>query len=307
MEHARHSHGDVSGKNVLITILLNIAITVAQFIGGFISGSMALMSDAAHNFSDVLSLVISYWAIRISGREQTLRQTYGYKRAGIFAAFINTSILLVIASILIWEAITRLIHPEPVTGPIVIILAALGILLNGLSLFFIKKDSEGNMNIRSAFIHLFADMLTSVAVLAGGLIITYLGWFWIDGVLSIIIALWLIYSTWGIFYKAVRIFMQFTPTHIDIEEIAREITSIRGIRNIHHVHVWQLDEHEVLLEAHLDMEEDCSVSCFESILQQVEEVLARFDIHHFNIQPEMHRDDHKELIHTHKPGKSHRH
>ncbi|HLN55997.1 MAG TPA: cation diffusion facilitator family transporter [Bacteroidales bacterium] len=307
MEHAGHSHSNVSGKNVLITILLNVVITVAQFIGGFISGSMALMSDAAHNFSDVLSLVISYWAIRISGREQTLMQTYGYKRAGIFAAFINTAILLVIASILIWEAVSRLVNPEPVTGSIVIMLAALGILLNGLSLLFIKKDSEGNMNIRAAFLHLFADMLTSVAVLAGGLLIWYFGWLWIDGVLTIIIAVWLIYSSWGIFYKAIRIFMQFTPAHINIEEIAREITSINGVRNIHHVHVWQLDEHEVLLEAHLDMEEDCSVSCFEAILQKVEAVLAGFDIHHFNIQPEMHRDDHKELIHTHKPGKAAEH
>ncbi len=185
MDHAGHSHGNVSGRNVLITILLNVIITVAQVIGGIISGSMALLSDAAHNFSDVLSLIISYWAIKLSGREQTLRQTYGFKRAGIFAAFINTAILLVIAAFLISEAISRLIHPEPVTGQLVILLAALGILMNGLSLIFIKKDAEGNMNIRSAFLHLFADMLTSVAVLAGGLVIKFLGWLWIDGALTI--------------------------------------------------------------------------------------------------------------------------
>jgi cobalt-zinc-cadmium efflux system protein len=300
MDHKSHSYGVVSGKNVLITIILNIVITVAQVIGGIFSGSMALMSDAAHNFSDVLSLVISYWAIKISGREQTLMQTYGYKRAGIFAAFINTAILLVISSFLVWEAISRLLHPRPVISAIIILLAALGVLMNGLSLLFIKKDAEGNMNIRSAFIHLFADMLTSVAVLAGGLVIKYLDWLWIDGVLTIIIAIWLVYSSWGIFYQSVRIFMQFTPAHININEIACAITSIRGIRNIHHVHVWQLDEHEVLLEAHVDMEEDCTVSGFESILDKVEEVLDRFGIHHFNIQPEIHRGDLKELIH---PGK----
>lgn len=292
-----HSHGTVRGKNVLITIFLNIVITVAQVIGGLISGSMALLSDAAHNFSDVLSLVISYWAIRLSKREQTLRQTYGYKRAGIFAAFINTAILLIIASILIWEAISRLIDPEPVTGQIVILLAALGILLNGLSLLIIKKDAEGNINIRSAFIHLFADMLTSVAVLIGGFVIMYLGWLWIDGILTIMIAVWLVYSSWGIFYKSIRIFMQFTPAHIDIEEIARQITAISGIRNIHHVHVWQLDENQVLLEAHIDMEEDCSISSFEAVLDKVGDILHGFGIHHYNIQPEMHRDDTKELIH----------
>jgi cobalt-zinc-cadmium efflux system protein len=300
MDQKFHNHGTVSGKNVLVTIILNVVITVAQVIGGIFSGSMALMSDAAHNFSDVLSLVISYWAIKISGREQTLKQTYGYKRAGIFAAFINTAILLVISSFLIWEAVSRLVNPKPVTSLIIILLAALGILMNGLSLLFIKKDAESNMNIRSAFIHLFADMLTSFAVLAGGLVIRFLGWLWIDGALTIVIAIWLVYSSWGIFYKSVRIFMQFTPAHIDINEIACAISSIKGIRNIHHVHVWQLDEDEVLLEAHVDMEEDCTVSGFESILDKVEEVLERFGIHHFNIQPEVHRGDRKELIH---PGK----
>lgn len=292
-----HSH---TGRNLLVTILLNVVITVAQIIGGVISGSMALLSDATHNFSDVLSLIISYWAIRLSRREQTIKQTYGFKRAGIFAAFINSAILLIIASILIWEAVSRLMNPEPVTGQIVIILAAAGIALNGLSLLFIRKDAKGNINIRAAFLHLLADMMTSVAVLAGGFIIKYLGWVWIDGALTILIALWLIYSSWGIFYQSVRIFMQFTPAHINIEEIAREITAISGVRNIHHVHVWQLDENEVLLEAHLDLENDCMVSHFESILSKVEEKLAKFGIHHFNIQPEMHRDDRKELIHRGK-------
>lgn len=299
MDHSRHNHVS-TGKNILITIFLNVFITVAQVIGGIISGSMALLSDAAHNFSDVLSLVISYGAIRLAGREQTLRQTYGYKRAGIFAAFINTAILLVIAAILIWEAIGRLINPEPVTGTIVIILAALGIVLNGASLLFIRKDAEQNMNIRSAFIHLFADMLTSVAVLAGGFIIKYLGWLWVDGVITILIAVYLIFSSWGIFYKSVRIFMQFTPSHIDIEKIAMRITAIDGVRNIHHVHVWQLDEKAVLLEAHVDLEEDFPVSRFEAILDSVEEILSEFGIRHFNIQPEVHRADTKELIH---PGR----
>lgn len=298
MDHGGHNH--VSGKNVLATIFLNVFITVAQVIGGIISGSMALLSDAAHNFSDVLSLIISYGAIRLSGREQTLRQTYGYRRAGIFAAFINTAILLVIAAILIWEAIGRLVNPEPVTGLVVIILAALGIVINGASLLFIRKDAEGNMNIRSAFLHLFADMLTSVAVLAGGFIIKYLGWMWVDGVITILIALYLLVSSWGIFYKSVRIFMQFTPSHINIEEIALRITSIDGIRNIHHVHVWQLDENAVLLEAHVDLEEDFHVSRFEAILDRVEGILSEFGIRHFNIQPEVHRADTKELIH---PGR----
>jgi len=301
MNQGSHDHGAVNGKNLFITILINIAITIAQVIGGLLSGSMALLSDAAHNFSDVISLIISYTAEKLSGRERTLKQTYGYKRAGIFAAFINAATLLIIASILVWEAITRFFHPQPITGLIVIYLAALSILLNGLSVLLLKKDGQGSLNLRSAYLHLFTDMMTSIAVLAGGFAIKFLGWFWIDGVLSIGIALYLVYSSWGIFYEAVRIFMQFTPSHISIEEIAQKINRIKGVKNIHHVHVWQLDDHEMILEAHLDLEEDFTISYFEDILEQVEKILEQYEIHHLNIQPEIHRSDQKELINPGKP------
>jgi cobalt-zinc-cadmium efflux system protein len=294
MAEEKHIHGS-SGKNILVTILLNSGITIAQIVGGLVSGSMALLSDAAHNFSDVLSLCVSYWASRLSLREQTLRQTYGFKRAEIFAAFINSSTLLVIAGILVWQAIIRLINPEPVSGSIVIWLAALGIALNGLSLLFIKKESE-SMNMRSVFLHLFADMLTSVAVLAGGFAIKYLNWYRVDGILTIIISFYLIYSSWGIFRESIRIFMQFTPSKINIEEIAHKITSLHGVKNIHHVHVWQLDDNEILLEAHLDLDDDYTISRFEEILEEAGKILHEFNIHHFNIQPEFHRDDVKELI-----------
>jgi cobalt-zinc-cadmium efflux system protein len=297
MEHRhRHTHNELSGRNILLTIILNVLISLGQVAGGIISGSMALLSDAAHNFSDVLSLFISYLASQISGRAQTLRETYGFKRAEIFAAFINTTVLLVIGIILIWEAISRIINPQPVSGDIVIYLAAAGAILNGLSLIFIRKDARVNMNFRSAYLHLFLDMLTSVAVLLGGFAIKLFGFFIIDSILTILISIYLIYSSWGIFYTAIRIFMQFTPSHIDIEEIAIQITSLRGIKNIHHVHVWQLNENEMMLEAHVDLEEDCKISQFESILDEVEKVLGKFAIHHFNIQPEIRREDQKELI-----------
>lgn len=300
MSEGLHKHGTVNGKNLFITILLNIVITIAQVIGGLISGSMALLSDAAHNFSDVLSLIVSFGAEKLSGRERTLKQTYGYKRAGIFAAFINAATLLIIATILVWEAVYRLIHPQPIAGVVVIYLAALGILLNRLSVVLIKRDAEGSMNMRSAYLHLFTDMMTSIAVLIGGFAIKYLGWYWIDGVLSIGIAIYLVYSSWGIFYESIRIFMQFTPAQINIEEIALQMSSLQGVRNMHHVHVWQLDDHELILEAHLDLDDDYSISRFEVILEQADKLLETYGIHHFNIQPELFRSDQKELINTMK-------
>lgn len=296
MEKHHNHHPIVTGKNLLLPIVLNAGITIAQIIGGLVSGSMALLSDAAHNFSDVLALIFSYIAAKLSGRERTLKETFGYKRAGIFAAFINAATLMIIATILVQEAIERLMNPRPIEGQIVIYLAALGILFNGVSAIIVKKGAKSDINMRSAYLHLFTDMLTSIAVFLGGFAISYLGWYWIDGVLTIAISIYLIYSSWEIFYESVRIFMQFTPTQINIEDIATEITLIQGVKNIHHVHAWKLDDHEMMFEAHLDLEQDYTISHFELILEKVDTTLHRYNIHHYNIQPEWIRDDEKALI-----------
>jgi cobalt-zinc-cadmium efflux system protein len=292
-EHPPHS---ISGRRLFFPILLNVAITIAQITGGLLSGSIALLSDAAHNFGDVIALSFSYIASILARKERTLKQTFGYKRAGIFAAFINAATLMIIATILIREAIERLINPRTIDGNIVIYLAALGILFNGVSALIVKKGATSDINMRSAYLHLFTDMLTSVAVFIGGFAIRYFDWFRVDGVLTISISIYLIYSSWQIFYTSVRIFMQFTPTKISIEEIAAEITLISGVKNIHHVHAWELDDHEMMFEAHLDLDDDYSISYFEHILEEVGLTLQRFDIHNYNIQPEWNRQDVKTLI-----------
>ncbi|MDZ7634388.1 MAG: cation diffusion facilitator family transporter [Bacteroidales bacterium] len=165
MNKIEHHHHETSGKNLGFAILLNLIITVAQSIGGIISGSMALLSDAAHNFSDVLSMVISYLANRLSRRGATEKETFGFRRSEILAAFINSATLIIISLIILFEAIQRLINPVPVSANLVIYLAIAGIVVNGLSVLFIKNDSHKNMNMKSVYLHLFGDMLTSVAVL----------------------------------------------------------------------------------------------------------------------------------------------
>ena len=296
MSNEHYHHHPSNGKSLILSIILNVGITIAQIIGGLVSGSIALLSDAAHNFSDVLALLFSYIAEKLSGRQRTLRQTFGYKRAGIFAAFTNSATLMIVATILVREAIDRLLNPKPIEGNIVIYLAALGILFNGVSALLVKKGAERDMNMRSAYLHLFTDMLTSVGVFIGGFAITFLGWYWVDGVLTIAISIYLIYSSWGIFYASLRIFMQFTPLHINIEEIAAEINRIDGVKNIHHVHLWKLDDHEMMFEAHLDLKENYTISMFEMILEKIDEILDTYSIHHFNIQPEWERADEKSLI-----------
>ena len=296
MHEADHYHNEVSGKNLGLAILLNVGITLAEAIGGSISGSMALLSDAAHNFSDVFSLIISYFASRLSKRKATERETFGFRRSEILAAFINSATLIIISVIIIIEAIRRLTNPVLLSANLMIWLAIASILVNGLSALFLRKDSHDNLNIRSAYLHLFGDMLTSVAVLAGGLAIKYLQWNWSDSVFSLAIALYLLWLSWGIFRSSFRIIMQFTPEEIDIKKIACEIEKIPGVKNIHHVHVWQINDHDLMFEAHADMSEDIKMSGFEKVLEEIKLVLNQNGINHSTIQPEFSVDDKKQII-----------
>jgi cobalt-zinc-cadmium efflux system protein len=296
MHKTDHYHNVVSGKNLGLAILLNVGITLAEAVGGIISGSMALLSDAAHNFSDVLSLIISYFASRLSKRKATERETFGFRRSEILAAFINSATLIIISVIIIIEAIRRLMNPAPLSANLMIWLAIASILINGLSALFLRKDSHDNINIRSAYLHLFGDMLTSVAVLAGGLAIKFLKWNWTDSVFSLAIALYLLWLSWGIFRSSLRIIMQFTPEEIDIKKIACEFEKIPGVKNIHHVHVWQINDHDLMFEAHVDMSEDIKMSGFEKVLEEIKLVLIQNGINHSTIQPEFSVDDKKQII-----------
>ncbi|MRT94673.1 cation diffusion facilitator family transporter [Ancylomarina sp. 16SWW S1-10-2] len=288
-EHGhKHDHGNLKGRNLGIAILLNIGITVAQLIGGFISGSLALMSDALHNFSDVLSLILSWFASKLSKKNQTSAQTYGYKRAEILAALINAVSLIVIAFFLLKEAIFRFSEPIEVQSGLVMMLGGLSIVLNGLSVLLVQKDAKENMNMRAAYLHLFTDMISSVAVVLGGLAMYLWDVAWVDPVLSIGIALYLVYSSWGLIKESVRILMQFAPSKINLEDINRELQNIPEVTNIHHVHVWQLDDKQINLEAHISFKKDLSLSQVDEILHHIKHVLDdKFDINHVTLQPEI--------------------
>lgn len=297
MNEVDRNSREVSGKNLRLTIVLNAGITLAEAIGGLISGSMALLSDAAHNLSDVISLIMSFFANKLSKKDATEKETFGFRRSEILAAFVNSATLILIAVVIIVEAVQRLINPVTVAANWVIGLAILSILFNGLSVIVIRKDAKFNINMKSAYVHLFSDMLTSVGVLLGGLAIKYLHWNRIDSVFSLIIAFYMLYLSWGIFRSSLRIIMQFTPEEIDIKKIACEIEVIPGVKNIHHVHVWQINEHDLMFEAHIDIREDIKVSGFECILEDIKVVLFKNGIDHSTIQPEFSVDDSKQIIH----------
>ncbi|QKG79149.1 cation diffusion facilitator family transporter [Tenuifilum thalassicum] len=296
MAHEHHHH-EVEGKNLVWTILLNVTITLAETIGGFISGSMSLLGEAAHNLSDILSLIISYVANKVARKKATAEKTFGLKRSEILAAFVNSATLIGLAILILAMSINRLLTPVSINSKWVIWLALLSIIVNGLSVLIIRNDSHKNINIKSAYLHLLSDMLTSIAVLAGGLAMKYLQWYWVDAVFSIVIAIYLIFTSWGIFKTSLKIFMQFSPEGINLNPVINEIEDIQGVKNIHHVHVWQIDEHEIMFEAHLDVNEDIKISEFEVILKQVKDALAKHGINHITIQPEYSVSDSKQLIH----------
>lgn len=297
MSHVHIHKHEVKGKNLVLSILLNLVITIAQLVGGLISGSLALISDALHNFSDVLSLVFSLVAHKLSRRKATIENTFGYKRAELIAAFVNASTLVIVAFILIYGAIERFFNPHPIESNLVIWLAALGILVNGLSVLFLKKDAEHNINMKSAYLHLLTDMLASVAVLVGGILMKFYGWFWVDSVMTILIAVYLIIVGTKLLIQSTKMLMLFTPDHVSIKEIVREVHKIKGVQKLHHIHVWHLNDEELHLEAHLDCSEDIKMSEFNVLLDEVEQVLFhKFHINHINIQPEFKKIDPKEFI-----------
>lgn len=295
--HNHSHHHDLNSRNLLISIFLNIAITVAQVIGGIVSGSLALLSDALHNFSDVISLIISWIANKLVKKKASLKRTFGYKRAEILAAFINAATLIVVAVLLIFEAIERFRNPQEIESNLVIWLSIIAILGNGFSVLLLKKNADNNMNLKSAYLHLLTDMLASVAVLIGGLLMKYYEIWWIDSVLTLAIVVYLVVMGWDLLKNSFKVLMLFTPDSTSVKSIVEDIQTIDAVKNVHHVHIWQLNEEEIHLEAHIDFKKDIRLSQFDVILNSIEELIYhKYDINHINIQPEYGKCDAKDVI-----------
>ena len=302
--HHHHHHHDISGKNLVISIILNVLITLAQIIGAFLSGSLSLLADALHNFSDVAALIISWIANKLTKKDSTETQTFGYKRAEIIAAFINTATLIVVALYLYVEAIHRFTSPVEVKSTWVMILAGFSILANGLSVLLISKDAEHNMNMKSAYLHLLTDMLSSIAVLIGGALMYFYKIDWIDGVLSIMIATYLIYMSWGLFKESLGILMQFSPKNIELDKVKEEILKLKEVKGVHHIHIWQLNDKDIHFEGHIEMKEDFKLSDLQKDLDKIKKLLwEKFKINHSILQPEFQPECTKKLIYNTKDEK----
>jgi cobalt-zinc-cadmium efflux system protein len=277
-------------------MLLNFLITVAEVIGGIISGSLSLISDALHNFSDGIAIIITYIATRLGKRPKTSKYTFGLKRAEIIAAIINASTLIIVSFFLIKEAIERFYNPLPVTGSLMLIVASLGLLANVAGTLLLKKGARNNLNIRAAYFHLLSDAVSSLAVIIGAVFIIFYKVYWIDPILTILISLYILKQTYEIVKESVDILMMSNPEGIDLNEIKNVTEKIPGVINIHHIHIWKLNDYNTHFEAHVEVE-DMAVSKTADIQKLIEkELYDRYEINHTTIQFECDKCEIKKLV-----------
>ncbi|MBN1107015.1 MAG: cation transporter [Deltaproteobacteria bacterium] len=283
-DHAESTHAvdvsDTTGSRLLITLAINLLIPAAQVAGGLYANSMALISDAVHNFSDFAAILIAYLAFLIGRKGASLSHSFGYKRAEILGAAINVALLLAASTFILYEAFDRFRHPQPVIGQIVIYLAAVGILGNGFSAWLLHRDSEHSLNVRGAFLHMVGDMLTSVLVLLNGIVLIYRPWYWLDPLLSFLIVIFILKNCWSILREATGILMNATPENLDLEEIKKALQMIPGVYGVHYLHAWNVSSSSIAFSCHVEVA-DQPVSKTEPIAESIRyELFHRFHIDH---------------------------
>ncbi|NLI83054.1 MAG: cation diffusion facilitator family transporter [Deltaproteobacteria bacterium] len=280
--HAHH-HGNVNdstGARLLMTLGLNLLIPAVQIAGGIQARSMALISDAAHNFSDFTAVLIAYLANRIGRKGASAENTFGYRRAEILAAIVNVALLVGAAAYIVYEAMDRLRHTEAVSGGLVVLIGSVGILGNGLSALLLHRDAGHNLNVRGAFLHMLGDLLTSVVVVLNGLVLMFKPWYWLDPILSVLIALFILKNCWAILKEATRILMNATPSGLDIARIKTFLEQIPGISGVHYLHAWNLCSSSVAFSCHVVVP-DQQLSDIDALAERIRHQLRhRFGIDH---------------------------
>lgn len=283
--HHEHSHTHSMNfehgnrKAFIIGIILNLAFVLAEVIAGIIYNSMALLTDAGHNASDVASLVLSLVAFWMAKKKSTSVYTYGYKKTTVLAALMNAVVLLIAIGILGYESVSRLFKPEAVKGGIIAWIAALGIVINSASAFLFYKGKEKDLNAKSAYLHLLADALVSLGVVVAGIIMTYTKWYWLDPMIGLIIMVVILISTWDLLRDSFKMTIDAVPEGIELDEVKKIIMQVQHVKNVEHVHVWPLSTTENALTAHVALDEELS---FEEKLKVIDNL--KHELEHHNIQ-----------------------
>jgi cobalt-zinc-cadmium efflux system protein len=290
-----HHHGLEAGtspggkQGLLIALTITVLMMVVEIAGGLISNSLALLSDAGHMFTDNLALLLSFFAIKFASMPATERKTFGFYRLEILAAFVNGVVLVLMSFYLMYEAYQRILHPQPVAGILMLVVAAVGLAANIIGAFVLNRHSHASLNIRGAYLHILGDALSSVGVVIGGVIILKTGWYLVDPLLSVLISFVIIYSAWTLVREAVNVLLESVPAHINIAALTEEIEKIEGVREAYHIHVWTITSGVYAMSGHV-LIDDQMVSRNRDLIDRISEVLARkYKVMHSTIQIECER------------------
>ncbi len=292
----QHNHAPViqaSDNNTafIVGIGLNVLFIIVEVVYGILNSSMSLLTDAGHNLSDVASLVLSLIAFRLARKKSTEKFTYGYKKTTVLAAFFNAVLLLIAIGILGFESVQRLFSPAAVRGDVIAWVAGVGIVVNAITAFLFFKNRKSDLNIKSAYLHMLSDTLVSVGVVAGGVLISYTGLYWIDPVIGLIIMVVILAGTWSLLTESFRLSVDAVPPEIDIQEIKDIITNHKNIVEAHHIHIWALSTTENALTAHITVNESLSFDEKMLLVKNLKHELMHHHIQHSTIEIETESSD----------------
>jgi cobalt-zinc-cadmium efflux system protein len=280
-----HNYGSNVGSRLLFSILLNLVITIAEMIGGIISGSLALLSDSFHNLADTSSLFISYGAEKISRRKRNKKYTYGFKRVEILATILNTTALLAIAIFLFREAVIKFLNPAEIDSNLMIIVATIGLAGNIITAFLLFGASKKSLNIKSSFIHIVSDSLSSVFVIIGGLLIKFYSWWIVDPILTMIVVTYITIQSLKLLKEAIEIIMQATPRGITVDEVKKAVDSLSFVNDTHHIHIWTTNGKDIFVECHVIID-DCKIKNIDEYLNAIRSKLTEIGVSHSTVQIE---------------------
>lgn len=287
MSNHDHHHGsDLGTRRLAWAVAINLLLTAAQVVGGVLSGSLSLVADALHNFSDAAGLLLALVARKISKRPADAQRTFGYGRAEVVGGLINLTSIMVIAGYLLIEAITRTFDRPEIDGWMVVIVAGIALVVDVATAVLTYSMSKGSVNIKAAFLHNIADALASVAVIITGTLIILFDWYWTDIVATIGISVYIVWMSWSPMKRCIRLLMQSTPEHLSLDIISAAMAGVPGIEGVGHLHVWPIDETTVSLEARIGIQGGISLVETAAIIDQVRRVLvSEYDIKHATLEP----------------------
>jgi cobalt-zinc-cadmium efflux system protein len=291
-----HSHPNTTGRKLQISLWVTVAFIVIEFAAGIKAQSLALLSDAGHNFTDALALGLAWFAFYLQCKPPSETKTFGYHRAGVLSAFVNALALVVLAVWIFYESYERFLNPRVVNQDIMLVVAAAGLVVNVVVMWALHADSRRDINIRGAFMHMLGDALSSVGIIVGSIAITLTGSLWIDPLLSVLIGVLIVWSGWDIIRESIHILLEGLPRGMKLDEVCGELRSIDGVIDVHDTHIWSLSSNSHALSCHAVIE-DIPPSASDAILHRMNRLLAdRFAIQHTTIQFEHVECEHSESI-----------